>query len=600
MPLFVQEYEAVIKKAVDNRIIFFSLAICLALFQVYVALSSPQVPYMDTMLFLVQIDQIIRGEISWFDVYGAGEHRGFIFPLVTAIEWGLWGVDAKVSTVLTGFVVTVIFYHWLKAFLLSQQESVNSSQKQVFIRVVIACLAAAVIASPAGFELWTLSLGFAQLLKNLLIVIFLYQLAIKKTWNKSVVGAVFYGVWGGVLILFATYGWSYPFLAASFFVLFATSLHGREYRKNAAVVFGIMLLAQLVYIYSGSGVFSNSSAVSAGGFPVAKIINGFFYGAGTTFIGGETIAKWTLPLGVPIAFGVILLIVCFFTLLITLMQQSSAKIFLCSMLVFALTVLAGVTLARGGVEFTNTGASRYFVDYVWLLLSPLAIIFTSHSFPLFSSQRYRFISLVKFLRLLKSIMAVLLIAAIIGHIATWSAELKTVPYRAATLEAMASVYRNGVQNNDDALLLQSPYSVAKRGVEVAQRYELAVLRHDEPRCTLKNATYRGDWYAPDNEGDDARWMRKQGVIGLSKCAAIVTIKGYLPDNFSRRTLNIAYGNKQDVISIEPGKEFSLRLDQMNLKRTTVTLQLDQVTSPLQAGIGADERELGLLLTYIGE
>lgn len=588
------------KKAINNAIVFFSVAICLALFQVYVALSSPQVPYMDTMLFIVQIDRIVQGEISWFDVYGAGEHRGFVFPLVTAIEWGLWGLDARVSTVLTGFVVTIIFYHWLKAFMLSQQDSVSVNQQQPLITAVIACLAAAIIASPAGFELWTLSLGFAQLLKNLLIVIFLYQLAIKKTWNQSVFGAVFYGVWGGVLILFATYGWSYPFLAASFFVLFATSLHGPEYRKNAALVFGVMLLAQIIYIYSGSGIFSNSSNANASDFPIANMINGFFYGAGTAFMGSESITKWALPLGIPIAFGVVLLILCFFTLLIILMQQSPAKIFLGSMLVFALTVLAGVTLARGGVEFTNTGASRYFVDYAWLLLAPLAIIFTTHSFPLISNQRYRFISLVKFLWLLKSIMAALLIAAIIGHIATWSAELKTVPYRAATLEAMASVYRNGVHNNEDALLLQSPYSVAKRGVEVAQRYELAVLRHDEPRCTLKNATYRGDWYAPDSEGNDARWMGKQGVIGLSKCAAIVTIKGYLPDNFSRRTLNITYGNKQDVISIEPGKEFLLRLDQMNLKRTTVTLQLDQVTSPLQAGIGADERELGLLLTYIGE
>jgi hypothetical protein len=600
MHLFLQELGAVTKKGVDSAIVFFSLAICLALFQVYVALSSPQVPYMDTMLFIVQIDQIIQGEISWFDVYGAGEHRGFIFPLVTAIEWGLWGLDARVSTALTGFVVAIIFYHWLKAFILSQQDSATGNQQQLLITAVIACLAAAIIASPAGFELWTLSLGFAQLLKNLLIIIFLYQLAIKKTWNQSVFGAVFYGVWGGVLILFATYGWSYPFLAASFFVLFATSLHGREYRKNAALVFGVMLLAQITYIYSGSGVFSNSSNASASDFPIANMINGFFYGAGTAFIGGESITKWALPLGIPIAFGVVLLSVCFFTLLITLMQQSPAKIFLGGMLVFALTVLAGVTFARGGVEFTNTGASRYFVDYVWLLLAPLAIIFTTHSFPLISTQRYRFIPLVKLLQLLKIIMAVLLVGAVLGHIATWIVEFKMAPYRVVVLEAMASVYRNGVQNNEDALLLQSPHSVAKRGVEVAQRYELAVLRNDEPHCTLKNAAYRGDWYAPDSESNDARWMGKQGIIALSKCAAVVTIKGYLPENFSQRTLSIVYGNKQQVITIAPGKEFLLRLDQMDLRRTMVTLQLDQITSPLQAGIGTDQRELGLLLTYIGE
>jgi hypothetical protein len=600
MPLSIQEFEAVIKKVVDNRIVFFSLAICLVLFQTYVALSSPQVPYMDTMLFLVQIDQIINGEISWLHVYGAGEHRGFIYPAVTVLEWVMWGSDARVSAVLTGVVVTATFFYWLKAFLLSQQDGATKTRKQVQIAVVISCLAAAIISSPAGFELWTLSLGFAQLLKNLLIVIFLYQLAIKRTWNKSVFGALSYGVWGGVLILFATYGWSYPFLVASSFVLFATSLLGREYRKNAAIVFGIMLLAQIIYVYSGNGIFSNSFNASASDFPVANLINGFFYGAGTAFIGGESITKWELPLSIPIAFGVMLLITCFFSLLITLMQQSPAKIFLCSMLVFALTVLTGVTLARGGVEFTNTGASRYFVDYVWLLLSPLAIIFTTYSFPLINNQRYRIIPLVKLLQLLKIVMAVLLIGAVLGHIATWIVEFKMAPYRAAVLEAMASVYRNGVQSNDDALLLQSPYSVAKRGVEVAQRYELAVLRHDEPHCTLKNAVYRGDWYAPESETNDARWMGKQGIIALSKCAGVVTMKGYLPENFSQRSLNISYGNTQDVITLEPGEEFSLRLAQMDLRRTMVTLQVDQITSPLQAGISADQRELGMLLTYIGE
>ena len=587
-----------IDKSGEWRVVFFSLAICLILFQVYVALASPQVPYMDSMLFLVQIDQIINGEISWFDVYGAGEHRGFIFPLVTAIEWGLWGIDARVSTVLTGFVVAAIFYYWLKAFLLSQQDGISGDQQQVYITLIISCAAAAIIASPAGFELWTLSLGLAQLLKNLLIVIFLYQLATKKTWSKSIFSAVSYGVWGGGLILFATYGWSYPFLVASCFILFATSFHGREYWKNATVVFGIMLLAQVTYIYNGSGVFSNPSNVNTSDFPVANMINGFFYGAGTAFIGGESITKWALPLGVPIVFGGILLIMCFFALLITLMQRSPAKIFLCSMLVFALTVLAGVTFARGGAEFTNTGASRYFVDYVWLLLAPLAIIFTTHSFPLISNQRYHIIPLMKCLPVLKIIMVMLFVSAVLGHIATWITEVKIIPYRAVVLESMASVYRNGVQNDDDALLLQSPYSVAKRGVEVAQHYELAVLKHDEPRCTLKSAGYNGDWYSA--EDNDARWLGRQGMIVLSKCAAVITIKGYLPENFSQRTLSFTYGDKQDVITIVPGKEFLLRLDQMNLRRTIVSLQLDQITSPLQAGINADQRELGILLTYIGE
>jgi len=39
---------------------------------------------------------------------------------------------------------------------------------------------------------------------------------------------------------------------------------------------------------------------------------------------------------------------------------------------------------------------------------------------------------------------------------------------------------------------------------------------------------------------------------------------------------------------------------MDIRRTMVTLQVDRITSPLLEGISADQRELGILLTYIGE
>ena len=587
------------KQGVDKWVLGFSLLLCLALFQLYVAMSSPQVPYMDTMLFFVQIDQIIKGEISWFDVYGAGEHRGFIYPVITALEWKLWRADARVSTVLTGLVVTAIFFFWAKAVFLSHNEAHKSHRNHGIVLATV-CFSAVIIASPAGFELWTLSLGFAQLIKNLLIFIFLYQLAVKKFWNKSAVFALLYGFCGALLILFATYGWSYPFLVAAVFILFTICLHDDTCRKNATIVVGLMVFAQCIYIYLGSGVFNNSNSIVATNLSVTNLISGFLYGAGTVFIGGELLAKWALPIELPIALGTLLLLTCFLSILITLAQASPAKIFLGSLSVFALTVLAGVTFARGGAEFTNTGASRYFADYVWLLLGPLAIIFTTHSFSFVGHHRYGITYLIKLLCLLKIMMAFLFVSAILSHLATWIVEQRMSPYRAAVLEAMASVYRYGVQNNDDALLLQSPYGIAKKGVEVAQRYDLAILGHDKPGCTLKSAAFLGDWYAPENERDYIRWMSKQGAIVLSKCTGVVTIKGYIPETFNQRVLNISYGSKREVVVVEPGKEFLMRLDQMDLRRTRVTLQLDQVTLPLQAGTGADQRELGMLLTYIGE
>lgn len=594
------EFDTLIKKTNNIYIALLGVTICLALFQIYVAMTSPQVPYMDTIRFLVQIDQIIRGEISWFDIYISGEHRGLIYPAVTAVEWKLWGLDARVSTVLTGFVVVVIFFLWVRAFLFSYQEYTTRKDQFALLPISITCLAAFVMASPAGFELWTLSLGFAQLLKNLLIVAFLYFLSTIKEWHHSSLTALMFGFFGSLLILFATYGWSYPFLVASSFVLFFFSAHYRECRKNAVIIFGVMCISQVIYIYLGSGVFTKASSVNIEGFSIANVIIGFLYGAGTVFIGNESIVKLALPVAITVTLGSVILAICFFTLFISMAQKSATKIFLCSLMVFALVVLTGVAIARGGVHYANAGASRYFVDFVWLLLAPVGIIFTTHSSTPIVNPCVPLISTRWLLILLKLILTLLLIVSAIGHGATWFVEYNVAPYRARVLESMASVYRNGVQNEEDAHLLQARYDFAKKGVEVAQHYELAVLRHDEPRCSLEKAVFRGDWFAPENNNNFARWMGKQGVIIISKCTTVAAIKVYLPENFSARTLRVVYGEKHKLITLEPGQESVLRLDQMNLKRTMITFELDKITSPLYKGIGTDKRELGLLLTAISE
>jgi|GEM_PF-4152173 len=582
-------------------IICLSLMLTVALHQWYVALASPQVPYMDTMTYLLQIDQILKGEISWLDAYGSGEHRGLIYPFVTFIEWTFWGLDARLSTTLTGVVVAAIFFYWLSAFLKPQENIVNESRAYTISILILCLFAAAIVVSPTSFELWTLDLGFAQLLKNFLIVNFLYFLAINKIWEKNSINAIVFGAYGGFLILFATYGWSYPFLIASLFALILSAISTPEVRKQAVIVIVIMLLAQVLYIYSGHGVFSANQVRAANDISLFGLISGVLYGAGTVFIGSEAMQKISLPIAIPLILGALVLVAAFLALFITLFERTREKIFFSGLLMFSLTVLAGVAVARGSPDFANTGASRYFVDYIWLLLAPLAIVFTAQESVLARNIPHKLLSVIplkKLVALTKLFVMGLFLAAVLGHLVTWYVELKTAPYRAIVFKAMAEVYRNGVSNENDAALLQMPFSVAKQGVAIAQSYNLSVLRHDPHRCALKTAEFMGDWYS--SEKNDMRWLKKQGSISLSKCPANVIIKGFVPENFNSRNLRVTYGEIDQVITIAPGKEFSFLVNMSNKKKVTIALQVDATTIPASTGINSDTRELGLLLTYIGK
>lgn len=582
-------------------IIIPSVFLSLALYGFYISLAQPLVPYMDTLLFFVQIDQILKGELSWLGVYGSGEHRGIIYPFITFIEWTFWGMDSHISTALTGVVVAATFLYWLRAFLDAQPE-VTINNKVTRAQLFAVCFsAAAIVISPAGFELWTLDLGFAQLFKNFLIVNFLYLLAVKQSWAKNSLSAIIFGVYGGFLILFATYGWSYPFLIACLFALGCAIFSAADTRRQAGIVIVLMLLAQAIYIYSGHGVFGGEKTNGVPGLSIINILKGIFYGASTALMGKEVMEKISLPTIIPLLFGALILLLAGLALLISLLEQTREKMFLACLLVFSLTVLAGVAVARGAVQFTNTGASRYFVDFVWLLLAPVAIVLaTSGSIAnrFISFKFIKFIPLHQLLLLARLLMLVLLVAGLSGHLATWYVELKTAPYRAVVFKQMAEVYKRGVSNESDASLLQSPFSVASKAIEIAQSYNLAVLRKLDAQCALDSVEYLGDWYLP--EQNHARWFKKQGSIILGNCPLNVTIKGYVPQNFNARNLTIAYGDTSTLAPLIPGSEFSFTLKIPPKKRLIIHLQLDETTVPAHVGINADTRELGMLLTYIGE
>lgn len=588
------------KKIAFTSILLISTTLCLLLYQVYITAASPRVPYMDTMLIFVQLDQILRGQISWFDAYGAGEHRGLIYPIVTLVEWVFWGADAKITTMLTGLVVAACFYLWVKVYVADIYDRGDHAKKNLLATLCVAGIAAVLISSPAAFELWTLSLGFPQLLKNLLIIFFLHELAINPSWKGNSVYAIFYGLWGGAIILLASYGWSYPFFIACIFVLLGVGLCSSCIKKNAVIVLLLLLFAQAIYIYLGMGVFSNNASVG-NGFAITNIVKGMLFGAGTVFMGSESIIKLSIPNVIPMLLGALLLLLSGVALISSLLSQNVAKIFFGGLLVFGLMVLVGVTLARGAVVYTNTGSSRYYVDYIWLLLGSAGIFLAGKEAPFFKKWQYLLAAgkiIEPTFRSARWIMAVVFLVAFVGHVLTWLVEMKVAPYRAEHFKNMEHVYRDGVVSDADAALLQSPYSAAKRGVDVAQHYYLGPFRGAVSSCSMLGARFQGEWYPAEENG--ARWLKQKGSVEVDRCSEKITLNGYLPESFSPRQLSISYGNHHRLVELQPGQIFSIELKNIETKRTTFTLAVDITTSPSANGAGQDQRELGVLFTSLDE
>src|SRR5690606_33568127 len=126
--------------------------------------------------------------------------------------------------------------------------------------------------------------------------------------------------------------------------------------------------------------------------------------------------------------------------------------------------------------------------------------------------------------------------------------------RAVTFNNMADVYWNGVSSQTDAALLQAPFYEAKRAVEVAQAYNLAIFRTGASSCAIEDDDYYGQWFPPEARG--VRWMGENASFLIERCRNPITVRGYIPEDFTERNLRITYGEHVETLIVLPGEEFS--------------------------------------------
>ena len=565
-------------------------------FEWHLARANPQVPYMDSLHYIGQLGDFLRGQLSWRDAWYGGEHRGLLFLAVHLTEWLGWGLDTTITTRLAGLVVLATLALWLREWARTDGSPAGKAvaNQGRAIAYLVPVAAALLAFSPAGWELWFPNLGLGGALKNFFIIAFLALWAKEVERAPADEGRPWLGFLGAALILLASYGWSYALTLAAVAALVTTRGWTPRAVARRLLLAVPLLAAQAVYVLAGRTVLTRGSSIlDAGG--VQPLVRGALVGAGSVLVDYETathynlgwIALTLLGLGLFCAFAVVLL-------RMSVDGIDAGRRFQLAVAVFSLGNLGAVAFSRGGSGAEAVAASRYFIDYQWLALGTLALACDRRRLgrPLVPVGRAQALSAR--LEAVNRGVVPLLIAAIIGGQAiTWHHQMRIARYRADHFAKMRNVFLEGVRSESDAQLLQAPLHDAKRGVEIASRFSLGPFRALRASCTLANAKFAGAWYpaGPANE----KWMGKDGSLVLSGCGRRVAFDVYLPPTFEARTLAATTDAGRVDVPLRPGQLATVDVDVGADRETAlVNLALSNVTPPSSI----DERPLGVLVTRI--
>lgn len=573
-------------------------------YQFYIFKASPLVPFMDSIRYITQIDGVLRGDLAWAQIYGAGEHKGLMYPFFTLIEWVLWGLDSRITTSLTGLLLVGQLWLWINAAAHGGAYGARDEldRGRTIKNAMLFASAALIVTSPAGFEIWTLDLGFAQVAKNLIFVAFLYELSLRAKWLEGARPALTMGLLGAGIILLVAYGWSIAFFVAAVASSLMVIRGRRGGFRELVLLLGPMTLAQVGYILSmEGGVVTNQASITANGSGVGQFIFAAAYGAGTTFAGSEVIAELGIGPGVVMMAGGGLIGLCLIGLVRAYDHTFGSRAYFVGLAAFGLVTLLSVAFARGGGDFRNAGASRYYMDYVWLLLGTVGLLRAKFGdaggAPVSVCNPHIGRAIQAFRWFVVLLGVVVPILATLGHLTTWKVELAKAPYRAEAFRKMGEVYLDGVQRDDDASLLQSPRLTAAHAMEIVENYRLGVWRSVKAGCSLEEAMFRYGWHAPENDG--GRWANKVAALIIGGCGGAVRIEGALPRNSTARLLRTSIGDRVVETQLAAGRNFAVILDMPSSRPRKITFAVDMLDKSSSESIGAVKGDFVFLITSIG-
>lgn len=568
----------------------------------YLQLASPLVPYMDTFRYLGDIHDVLTGAMSWKELWDQQGSVGLLYQIVLLLEWAFWGVNAKVTVMLTAVVWALLFWLYACAFspLFAERSNGLKATNSAWRIFASQLLIGFFLFSPAGWEIWLLDLGFAQTLKNLIIAVYFYQLTKFDSLRSSVVESLCMGALGAVAILFVTYNWSYSFAVAALFVVFVSYTVGRISRVGAACVAIPIFAAQLTYLVVTKGGLAQMSAAKEAGSSLWDLIGALLYGAGSLFVGREAYEALNIGAAVPMVLGLLILITLAAVMYVWWSRgdKNPSSVFFAAICVFGVSVLGSIAVARGGLGAEFAAASRYFMDYQFILIGLVGLLIglIKHppgSLPLPDSDggvspvvtRIGWVAL-----------GAIGVVVLVGHLWTYYAEYKKAPLRAGYYQAQRQALLSAQANKQNADILQTNTVALAKAVSILQEFSLGPYRNLSAECNFRQAVTFGDVYASEATG---RWMGREGEFLLSRCPQALRFEGYLPAGEVPRTLTLIVNGAPHKVALEPGRGFSLDVKRAeNQQLVRVKASVDTVGTS-EGRASGDLRVLGVLFTTIG-
>lgn len=440
----------------------------LAAHTVYVVTIGADVAYMDSLRYIGYYFERPWDGVAWARFWNQGDHHGLISQLVLWLNIRVLGMNVLVVNVLTGFVLLgtalVLFASYLR-FARIRGQSPGAARALLVLAAMLS-----IVFSLAGFELYTLDLGFPENLRNGMFLALGCWL-LQRERRLGVVGCSLLSLALLALMLLCAYGRIYSFAGALMVAAMLASVRGEWNAGRAALICTVVTVVLGLAAYMVLGAVLPKGIGSTGLQHVSPVaaVRAILFGASSSFLGMETIDHFAIPLVAVGCVGALLLGLlawrCVSYLVAVRGCGSVVPVFL---IAYGSITLLAVAFSRGS-EPLGAMASRYYPDVCWLLLGLVWILATHADI----GRRSRWLTYL------------LLLPVLIGYCLSQVTETVIWPYRAEAFATMrrATLTCDGVPDSSVALLQANNHEILQHAIDLQRHYRLGVWRHAVTPCS---------------------------------------------------------------------------------------------------------------------
>lgn len=540
----------------------------------YMKILRPNTAFMDSLRFLTYFDESERGISSVWASWNQGEHRGLLPQFIVYLNAKYFNYRIYGFALLSGAVLAstylVVLFAFKRELGIGRLEYVG----------VFGCLAICLF-SLSNWELYSLDVGPALFLKNLVFLVFWLCMAKVVSGHRGHACNLVTVVGGPLVVLLVAFGWALPFVIACVLTVGAVvGFSGARSNRRVWLPLALLLVSLVVYVAGGEILSTHSRSSPQGNASLANFLWSIPLALGSIFVGHESsvangivgLIRWG---------GVAFCLACIFFILRdvrVLKSMDKGFFFPFVILVYGLVDLLLVSLIRGRFDPVLATVPRYFSDYCYVIVGVVLFEYRRRGAEVLGASPS--VSNGSVLRSISLLGMVFCFG--IGQVWTGVDEWRKAPHRHAAFDSMRQATIRAADGARDIAVLQSPIDAAIAGARVQRDYGFGVFR--DAACT----------YKPDSDG----WIGRSYTLLLKNCGAAPKFQFYLPQNFPDRRIQVEInGNVQGYV-LRPGEVTTLSISSDDKRTYAVRIEIPGTSRAADVDPStSDTRELGAIFSF---